>query len=235
MNSYVPGELPSESHAGGHPCVLMLQYLQNNGDKKFIVSRKFQLSFRCLCCPWMSKKRFYSWHRAFHLCYKSWTTLHKSYGIFSSPATKKSTKLMRRLGVFCNLSKWQVAILSCKLRKAKVIHVYIPKSSRTAAWNLEYLKWQHRMTSDDMRRRRRCSCSEWPPWRRCWSCRRRRCMSWVLSIVRVPPLQTVQFQILYHFLGSFLDHRWNNIGHVHQEWQLRRIGMQHVKGISIQP
>ena len=30
---------------------------------------------------------------------------------------------------------------------------------------------------------------------------------YVLDIVRAPPLEAVQFQILYHFLGSFLDNR----------------------------
>ena len=38
--------------------------------------------------------------------------------------------------------------------------------------------------------------------------------------------------ILYHFLGSFLYHRWSKLGHIHQEWQLRRIGMQNLKCIS---
>ena len=86
------------------------------------------------------------------------------------------------------------------------------------AWNLEYAQ------EKEMLLQRMAALEE--------MLKLQKTQAYVLNIVRAPPLQAVQFQILYHFLGSFLDHRWSNIGHVHQEWQLRRIGMQHVKGIS---
>ena len=55
--------------------------------------------------------------------------MHKTYGIFSSPVTKKSAKPMGKLGVFCNLSRRQVVIFSCKLRNTKVsrkFDTYVP-------------------------------------------------------------------------------------------------------------
>ena len=55
---------------------------------------------------------------------------------------------------------------------------------------------------------------------------------YVLNIARAPPSKQCNFRFCTIFWDNSMDHRRSNTGHVHLEWQLRRIGMQHVKGIS---
>lgn len=109
FDSYVPGAFPISITCGWTPLCLSCPSLGIGlglllelppKQQRHINHRiqEVQLPFRCLCCPWMSKKRFYSWHRAFHFCYTSGNTLHKSYGIFCSNRDQEEHEANGKIG-----------------------------------------------------------------------------------------------------------------------------------------